>query len=513
MRLICKGCKKTFRLKQEIDKERLAKLRCKQCGSPLQAQTLKSADIKNQSTSDSSTDTVHASKKVADSPVEEPEIRLFRSATAFLIWAKSKEKPSFLKNLEKNGLKLFNKIGNHQELVHIPNKKRHFEEVLRSLQKNVIQDHGVCDDNKILGYLKENLQGLTQEQFQHFFDIIFLLIFEDKLLSTQELETLHIFARHMGIDRKSLDRLIEKYKKSHAKTKNVIHQKQIKTRKGAILKWASVATFVFLISIAGFGYYKITIAKSQFQDFSLSQYIEQNPKLVFKKVYFSKYVIYGRPPGTNSHLEKLYVYHVRGNADIQFDMKSLTIDSEATDPIRRKLVLNCAKEYPIEVDVDIPVDQFSKIEELEAEPISSKEAKQLAKMVAVPAGLAGAYVGTKVGGGIGGNLFRVPIVGRLAGGIIGGGLGATGASVGAYLMTKNFLNGLTLENNELGEQDRLLGEVKPLIALELLNGSTDAFAVNRDEKIREYYRNQLNKRLEKMFHDSGWHQIEIRYGV
>lgn len=265
MRLICKSCKKIYRLKQTFDEEKLAKLRCKLCGSSLWVIKASSGDIHGVAKyhSSSGMNSTQVSKKTRYPSSEDPENRIFRAASVFLIWVKSKNESSFLKNLEQKGVKLFKKIGKHQEFEGISNKRRLFQEALQFIQKEIIQDQGIGDEN-ILRYLNANLQGLSKEQLQRFFNIISVFIYQDKLISTRGLEALQVFAKHMGIDRKSVDKMVKKYEKSHYKWKNLVHLRQFKIPKGDLLKWACVAGFLFLITIVGVGYYKINIIKDFF---------------------------------------------------------------------------------------------------------------------------------------------------------------------------------------------------------------------------------------------------------
>jgi hypothetical protein len=337
-----------------------------------------------------------------------------------------------------------------------------------------------------------------------------VFIFEDNVVSKYERETLYILCDSLKISRASVDQEILSSKNDKNLSKQVIQSERIVSKKQKLLAWVGGFVGILAVTISALGYYHYQNAKNAFSDFNLQLFIEENPKLVFKKIYFSKYIIYGKPEGTNNKFEKLYIFLANGNADFQFDLTKLKLNEQETDFVTKTLVMTYSEELPIEIDVNIPQKDFIQIDELEAAPISESEATTAAKFVAVPAGLAGGYVGARVGSSIGGAIYKVPVVGSTVGGIAGGVIGSGAAATGAYVMTKNFLSGLRLESNTLGEQDQLYGPAKHLIALELMGGS-ELLHSKWDEKVKKYYQNELKSRLSNLFKSYGWENIRIVY--
>ena len=437
------------------------------------------------------------------------ETKYFKTALSLMFWVKSKEKPKIIKNVDKPLKSIFKKLSHHKDLVHLADKETLYEELTEVIKTEFIVD-GKIYDSHALDYFRKILREVPKSKFSSLFGIIMPLIVENKVISAQEKESLYIFGKAFDLSGDYIDKLIEKHRTGSKPSDHLVKQDHIKSKKVRFI--ASITSILGLIIIAftGYGFYQYTAASRAFEDFSLHQFIQENPKLVFKKVFFSKYVIYGKPPGTLDKFEKLYIYHASGYADFQFDMNNLDINNEKTDFITKELVLSFKKEVPIEVDVNIPQDKFNKIEELKAKPITEAEAKLAGKIVAVPAAIAGAYAGSKLGAGIGGTIFKVPLVGRIVGGAAGGAIGAGGAGAAAYVMTKNFLNGVQLESNSLGEQDQIPNIAKSLIALELMGGkllTRDSW----DSDIKQYYQSELENMLKELFREYGWESIQIEY--
>jgi hypothetical protein len=380
---------------------------------------------------------------------------------------------------------------------------------MRSAERELIRE-GKISDQAVLQFIKQNLKHFSATDLSRFLRLIMVFVFEDNVVSKYERETLYILCDSLKISRASIDRQILNSKNDKNLSNQVIQSERIVSSKQKFLARVGGFIGILAIAISALGYYHYQNAKNAFSDFDLQLYIEENPKLVFKKIYFSKYIIYGKPQGTNNKFEKLYIYLANGNADFQFDLTKLKLDEQETDFVTKTLVMTYSEEMPIEIDVNIPQKDFIQIDELEAAPISEFEAASVAKLVAVPAGIAGGYVGAKVGSAIGGAIYRVPAVGSTAGGLAGGVIGSGAAATGAYIMTKNFLSGLRLESNTLGEQDQLYGPTKHLIALELMGGSELSHST-WDEKVKKYYQNELKSRLSSLFKSYGWENIRIVY--
>jgi len=337
-----------------------------------------------------------------------------------------------------------------------------------------------------------------------------VFLFEDKVVSKNEREVLYILGQSLKISNASIDKLISKFKKDKSLSRQVVKSERIISGKQKLLAYVAGFIGLLAIGITAMGYYEYHNAESAFSDFNLQLFIEENPRLVFKKIYFSKYIIYGKPDGVNQKFEKLYIYLANGYADFQFDLSKLKLNMEETDFITKTLVMSYSGELPIEVDVNIPQKDFVKIDELKPAPINEAEAAKVAKLVAVPAAIAGGYVGAKLGASVGQTVYPVPVAGSAIGALTGGALGSGTAAAGAYLMTKNFLTGLKLESNSVGETDQLYGPAKKLIAIELMGGSR-LTGDNWDEKIMRYYQKELQNRLSSLFKTFGWENIRIDY--
>jgi predicted Zn finger-like uncharacterized protein len=492
MEIVCDHCKKKYRIDESKLPDKGVPYKCANCGNKF---------IIAKKT------TIDGQKKVENECID---IRLFKAAFVFLFWVKSKERPKALRNIDKSTLEIYKKLKTHKTIVKIPDKRKIYEEINEFIKNKLVADKKI-NERKLLSYIKVVLKENSGSNIQKLFPVIMPFILDDKVISIEEKETLRILENEFELSSDYLRSIIDQYKKTKNYKKSIIrYSRAKKSAKEKILLTCAVLFGFVLLTFTAYGFYQYKISKAAFDGFNLQQYIDENPKLAFKKIHFSKYIIYGKPPGVNEKFEKLYIYHAKGNADFQFSLNNLKINEEQTDFVSKKLVLTCTMEFPIEVDVNIPQDEFNLIEELEAEPITKDEAAGVATAVAVPAGIAGSYLGTKMGASIGGTLFKVPLVGRLAGGAVGGLLGGGGAAAGAYVMTKNFLTGMRLENNSLGEQDKIQDIAKPLIALELMGGN---FLMQKswDKDIKNFYQIELKKSLNEIFKKYGWQKIEIEF--
>src|SRR5574344_582748 len=93
-----------------------------------------------------------------------------------------------------------------------------------------------------------------------------------------------------------------------------------------------------------------------FKDFTLSDYSNQD--FVFRKISFTKYLIYGTTGGT-AQTDSLIIYFVQGTATISFNgFNNLSVDEDNTDYVNKKLSLIYTPsaddpELPIDVVIDI----------------------------------------------------------------------------------------------------------------------------------------------------------------
>ena len=93
------------------------------------------------------------------------------------------------------------------------------------------------------------------------------------------------------------------------------------------------------IVVFGIGAWMVnSIEKKKMDKFNIEEYIKQNPKLIFKTIQFSKLIIHGKPNGTNEHLDKLNILHLKGEADLYIDVNFLRIDSTQTDFLKKSYI-------------------------------------------------------------------------------------------------------------------------------------------------------------------------------
>lgn len=272
----------------------------------------------------------------------------------------------------------------------------------------------------------------------------------------------------------------------------------------------SVTLIVILASLFVLGVMAIDrIEREKMKSNSIEDFIKGNPKLVFKEIEFSKFVIVGKPNGTNKHFDKLNVVHLKGSADLYIELKYLTIIEERTDYISKRVILSydCPTKYPVSIDVNIPSKGFTEIESIEGAPISQEEAANYSTYLSLVTGGLGALAGGSLGNSIGKlGGFKGQIIGSLVGGAVG-----AGASGGVtYVKTKNFFTDLQLSGNTEKDQIELEKKAKELIAVELLGGDM-WYDPDYDNSIMTYYKEECSKQIESIMQGFGWKEVVVEF--
>lgn len=254
-------------------------------------------------------------------------------------------------------------------------------------------------------------------------------------------------------------------------------------------------------------------SKQAFEEYrnSLPNY-NNSSVLVFKEVSFYKYIVFGKPTGTNEHLDSLRVYLFKGKADYGFDLSSVYFDDEKTDILQRRLVINFKSKsfFPVFVDVQIPAVGVKEISAIDPTPVSQLEAEKTAKAVGSLGGVAGSLFGGIIGSG-----FSMTPVQKIIGGVTGGVIGGAGLGIPSYLMTKNFLLEFEVSGITATDRENLIDSAKPLIALELLDGQETVIDEKSLEEwqqaIIEKYEQEIVKALTDFFKPFGWKKVEVNF--
>lgn len=302
-------------------------------------------------------------------------------------------------------------------------------------------------------------------------------------------------------------KLSQRYNIDIVQTKRLLKNKYTKKEKISI--WGA-SVIALLIVVFGIGAWMVNqIEKKKMEAFNIGEYVKQNPKLVFKTIQFSKLVIHGKSDGTNEHLDKLNILHLKGEADLYIDLSYLSVDTVNTDYTRKSLFLvyNSPTRIPVSVDVDIPSGNYTLVEEIEPTPITEKDAKAIAKPIGFIAGGIGAYIGGDFGSKLGGVFGKVA---KIIGGAAGSISGAAVADRGAYLYTKNFLMNLNLTNNKMEDKENIIHASKGLIALEIMGGNLLS-EPDYDSKLQKYYEAECERQLIEIMKTFGWQNVDVKF--
>lgn len=349
---------------------------------------------------------------------------------------------------------------------------------------STLQTKGKISDEDFLSLLKENLGvDINDYLINQLIDIVQA----DGVVSREEKELLLKLYEEQLINIPTSEK--ESLKKEFKE------KIRIKRTKGERISLYTVCVLTLLVLMfLGAGLIINQIEKRKMEKFNIEKYVVDNPRLVFKTISFSKYIVHGTPNGTNTHLDKLNIFHVTGDADLYIEMNHLDLIEEETDYIQKKIVLayNCPTKYPVSVDINIPSGAYNEVETISSEPITEKEANKFAGKTAIVGGVFGTLIGGKVAG------WKGALV--------------TGAvtSAATYITTKNFVMNLSLPKNTVSAQEELLMRAQELIALEVMGGSL-LYEPNSDSKLMSYYENECKKQLRSIMQQFGWKEVEVKF--
>lgn len=302
-------------------------------------------------------------------------------------------------------------------------------------------------------------------------------------------------------------KLSNKYNIDIIKTKQLLKNKYTKKQKLSI--WAVSIISLLIITFFIGAMVVNNIEKRKMAAFNIEKYVIQNPKLVFKTIKFSKFIVHGKPNGTERHLDKLNIFHVNGDADLYINMKNLRVDSLRTDYLRKELFLVYDSEslFPVSVDMNIPSSGYTQIEEIVPDTITEDEAERVARPVAVITGGVGGLIGGMLGSKIGGLFGRI---GKWIGAGSGVAAGTAAGATAGYVYTKNFLAGLKLASNDLEEKENVFDASKALIALEIMGGNMLS-EPDYDSKLQQYYQEECKKQITDIMKSFGWKEVYITF--
>ena len=359
----------------------------------------------------------------------------------------------------------------------------------------------------------EKFNALTKNwdnaEYKVFADILSYIILEDEEVSAAEKECLAIISAHTCFNMSLLGDLSEKKMGQSANAHaQLSHPNNSHPKSNRYWALRIAQAFSFLLTVGLF----IFLSMGAYQYWHISNTLDTNKildickaqnKLVVKRATFSKFLIAGKPADTHRYLDKLNIFCVRGEADIQFPLGEILIAKE-TSLLTRHLVLKVPSSYP-EVIVRIDPQHVDLLPGVDPQPIDDATAEKISRTAGAAGGAAGTIVGSKLGEAVG-------AVGGPIGSVIGGGigllLGGGGAGYSSYIMTKNFISGLTLESSTLGDKERLLKAAVPLIRLELLGGNQ----IGRqgwEQQLAASYKKYFESALTQLLRGQGWTTVTI----
>ena len=391
---------------------------------------------------------------------------------------------------------------------------KHFVRLFKKVEKDVckLEESLLVEDREqSCQHIKEKLLSVLENNNEISDSIFYSLLHKDTDWDTT-IDLLVKIIKYDGIiskqEKEVILKLSQQYNIDIESTKRKLKNKYTKKQRFSIFAAALIA---MCIVVFGIGAWMVnSIEKKKMDKFNIEEYIKQNPKLIFKTIQFSKLIIHGKPNGTNEHLDKLNILHLKGEADLYIDVNFLRIDSTQTDFLKKELYLiyDSPSQIPKSVDVNIPSGNYTLIEEIEPTPISEEKAKAIAKPISWISGGIGALIGGKFGGTLGSTFGGR--LGKFIGSSVGMVSGAASAATAGYVYTKEFFMGLELTNNDLEEKESIIQASKSLIALEIMGGNMLS-EPDYDSKLQKYYQAECERQIKEIMKSFGWQEVYVKF--
>lgn len=348
-------------------------------------------------------------------------------------------------------------------------------------------ENGKLSDSVVYSLLHDDAD------WQQTINLLAQIIKQDGIISSKEKEVIL--------------KLSNKYSIDISKVKQLLKNKYTKKQKISI--WTISVLSLLILAFCIGALVVNNIEKKKMSAFDIKKYVTQNPKLIFKTIKFSKFIVHGKPNGTERHLDKLNMFHIKGDADLYINMTNLHLDFLKTDYVRKELslVYNSESLFPVSVDVNIPSSGYTQVEEIMPDTITTEEAEKVARPAAVVTGGVGGLIGGVLGSKIG-KLFGP--WGKWIGAGSGAAIGTTAGATAGYVYTRNFLAGLQLASNDWEDKENVIDASKALVALEIMGGNTLS-EPDYDPKLQEYYQEECKKQITDIMKSFGWKEVNITF--
>jgi len=372
------------------------------------------------------------------------------------------------------------------------------EEALNSYSE-IFKDKKI-NDSDLISSIENFILSLDNEQKKMFFDGILLIALKnDNKISVKEKQLLAYFYKKLTISDKDFSDYVEEFINEHDKliiSEYALDKGKKSTEKEISRSLIIIAGIFFLILIGTIFWY-ININNTS------KRKIPPLPSIVFKKVIFNRYVAAGNFDTTKNKLfGKLVVFYIKGEADIQFDVKDVKLEKKNNKWIALYKNPKLPGALPFIVDVNISQKDYYEVINVQPKEIDEALASKAGRIVGVVTGIGGAYIGGKMGGIIGSKIGKVPIFSGGIGALIGGAVGGAAAGYSGYVFTKKFLTGLRLSPSiNQGDKDRILEKAKALIVAELI----------LDENLASEMKNSFENYIKNFYKRFGIEISEVKF--
>lgn len=206
----------------------------------------------------------------------------------FYIRYQEKENKFEMSNLDKLFKKIKKEVYALEETLLIDDRDKKSENIKERLNE-ALMENGKLSDSVVYSLLHDDAD------WQQTINLLAQIIKQDGIISSKEKEVIL--------------KLSNKYSIDISKVKQLLKNKYTKKQKISI--WTISVLSLLILAFCIGALVVNNIEKKKMSAFDIKKYVTQNPKLIFKTIKFSKFIVHGKPNGTERHLDKLNMFHIK----------------------------------------------------------------------------------------------------------------------------------------------------------------------------------------------------------
>ena len=198
--------------------------------------------------------------------------------TDFFIRYQEKKNKFDMSNLDKLFKKIKKEVYALEETLLIDDRDKKAENIKEKLNE-ALRENGEMSDSAFYSLLHNDAD------WQQTINLLAQIIKQDGIISSKEKEIILKLSNKYGID--------------ISNTKQLLRNKYTKKQKISI--WTISVLSLLILAFCIGAILVSNIEKKKMSAFNIEKYVTQNPKLIFKTIKFSKFIVHGKPNGTERH--------------------------------------------------------------------------------------------------------------------------------------------------------------------------------------------------------------------